>query len=92
MRTLFLTLIFAFTTMLTFAQSTSQPPIQNVTGFNLLLGGFMGGVNYNVIQETVNYSSGSSNTKTYTYSYNSDNYPVSISSSFGSQSQTITYY
>lgn len=31
MRTLFLTLIFAFTTMLTFAQSTSQPPIQNIS-------------------------------------------------------------
>ncbi len=31
MRTIFLTLIFAFTTVLTFAQSTSQPPIQNIS-------------------------------------------------------------
>lgn len=75
-----------------FSYDNKNNPFKNVTGFNLLLGGFMGGRNYNVIQETVNYSAGSSNTKTYTYSYNSDNYPVSISSSFGSQSQTITYY
>ncbi|WP_316839284.1 hypothetical protein [Pedobacter gandavensis] len=31
MRTFFLTSIFALTTMLTFAQSTSQPPIQNIS-------------------------------------------------------------
>src|SRR5690606_31705867 len=31
MKTFFLTLIFALTTMLTFAQSTSQPPVQNVS-------------------------------------------------------------
>jgi len=31
MSTIFLTLIFAFTTVLTFAQSTSQPPIQNIS-------------------------------------------------------------
>lgn len=31
MKTFFLTSIFALTTMLTFAQSTSQPPIQNIS-------------------------------------------------------------
>jgi len=31
MKTFFLTLIFTLTTMLTFAQSTSQPPIQNIS-------------------------------------------------------------
>lgn len=31
MKTFFLTLIFALTTMVTFAQSTSQPPIQNIS-------------------------------------------------------------
>ena len=31
MRTFFLTSIFTLTTMLTFAQSTSQPPIQNIS-------------------------------------------------------------
>lgn len=31
MKTFFLTLTFALTTMLTFAQSTSQPPIQNIS-------------------------------------------------------------
>ncbi|MGF7232622.1 hypothetical protein [Arachidicoccus sp.] len=31
MKTFFLTLTFAFTAMLTFAQSTSHPPIQNIS-------------------------------------------------------------
>ena len=31
MKTFFLTLIFTLTTMLTFAQSTSQPPFQNIS-------------------------------------------------------------
>jgi hypothetical protein len=75
-----------------FSYDNKNNPFKNVTGINLLMGAFNGGRNYNVIQETVNSSAGSSNTITYTYSYNSDNYPVSISSSFGSQSQTITYY
>ncbi len=74
-----------------FTFDNKNNPFKNVTGVNPFIGGFMGGKNYNVIQETINYSS-SSNAKNYTYTYNSDNYPVSITTPYGSQSQTITYY